>query len=107
MTKQPWLLVRDAFSNEPIVKKFIKGSSNIYVERYICEPMKRTVPALPIMAMVIQFGGSKVSEGVKDTRSSIFFPNSSAIVPASPLASAFLYPKCTFSNPGSFLCASM
>ncbi|KKK84969.1 hypothetical protein LCGC14_2777990, partial [marine sediment metagenome] len=78
----PWLKVSEAFGSEPIVSQLLAGGLNIYVERYICEAMSPSVEALPITALVTQFGGSKVDEGGKGSVHAQFFPSISAVVPA-------------------------
>jgi len=81
-SRQPWLQVREAFGSEPIVSQYLEGGLDMYVERYICEPMNTSIKPQKTVTLVTQFGGSKIGEGEEGSTHTDFFPSVSAVVPA-------------------------
>lgn len=82
IAKLPWLQVRESFGQQPVIAQHIESDLNIYVERYLCEPLDSSVPPQKNTVLVTQFDGSWVREGVKNTdKNMIFFPSASAVIP--------------------------
>lgn len=48
---------------KPIVEGRVGGRTPLYCERYLLSGIDRSINALPVMVMAVQFGGSRVLEG--------------------------------------------
>jgi len=81
--KSAWQLVQQTLATQPIESQALVHQSELYFERYICQPMTFSVAPLPAILLGTQFGGTKiVGEAVEPEFQADFFTGFSVIIPA-------------------------
>ncbi|MFA5939963.1 MAG: AraC family transcriptional regulator [Sinimarinibacterium sp.] len=77
-----WLQVRRYLGHKPIVEGLVGGPTPLYTERYHFRDIERSVPGVPGMVLLTQFGGAAVQEGEVDHWRIKSLPTRSMLVPA-------------------------
>ena len=77
-----WSHVRQDLDFPPIVEGWIGGETPLYVERYLFRGSEKTVRGVDAMALVTQFGGSRVHEGEAGAWRADVIPSQSVFLPA-------------------------
>ncbi len=65
----------------PIIEGRVGGKTSLYCERYLLSGIDRSISALPVMAMTVQLGGSRVLEGKEGQWRSKSLPSFMLLVP--------------------------
>lgn len=78
---QSWFTVPEQLGLTPILSGHIHGAIHLYVERYMFQTGEIAVPGIDCMAMLNQFGGGTVREGLQNHRRSQSLPTQSILVP--------------------------
>jgi AraC family transcriptional regulator len=82
MSNSVWQTVRKELRHRPLVEGRIGGPAPLYAERYLYQDIDRKVSGVRCVALVTQFGGSRVDEGEQDHWRSAYLPAQSLLVPA-------------------------
>ncbi len=77
-----WLQVRRHLGHKPIVEGLVGGPTPLYVQRYHFRDIERSVPGVPCMVLLTQFGGAAVQEGEVGHWRVKSLPTRSMLVPA-------------------------
>ncbi len=76
-----WFKVRKELGHQPIAAGRIPGSTPLFCERYLYQDIERTVSGIDCIALVVQFGGGRVTEGEPDRWRSMNLPTQSLLLP--------------------------
>ena len=81
MSPPIWLKLREQLGLTPILSGYITGDTPLFAERYMFQAGEMVVPGIECMAMLNQFGGGTVREGLQDDQRSQSLPTNSILVP--------------------------
>jgi AraC family transcriptional regulator len=79
---KPWQRVQKDLNSKPITEGVIGGAAPLYAERYLFRSIERSVSGINSVALVAQFGGSRVQETGAGHRPSNVLPSQTLLVPS-------------------------